>query len=150
MSKYNPKSDYLKYWKVIRYYVQAKYKVSPADLDMLLFLYSERYFSQKDFFEYNQLLSWDRDRFFRLLRDDWIIVFRKREKGKKTLYSVSFKGKKMIATMYKKLNGEEIPMSQSSNPMFAKNVSYFDKVYRNMIKRMNAFIREQRLHRAQK
>ena len=28
--------------------------------------------------------------------------------------------------------------------MFARNVSYTDKVYRNMIKEMNKFIRQQR------
>ena len=50
----------------------------------------------------------------------------------------------MIGSIYKKLNGEEIPVSPSVNPMFLKNVSYTDKVYRNMIKEMNAFIKQQR------
>ena len=54
-----------------------------------------------------------------------------------------------MGSMYKKLNGEEIPMTQSSNPIFAKNVCYSDKVYRNFIKDMNKYIKEQRLHRSQ-
>lgn len=41
--KPNPSSDYLKYWKVIRYFIKAKYKISTGELDMLLFLYSEKY-----------------------------------------------------------------------------------------------------------
>jgi len=57
---------------------------------------------------------------------------------------LSFKSKKLINSIYKKLNGEEIPMSQTSNPMFARNVSYTHKVYRNMIKEMNKTIRQQR------
>lgn len=141
--------DYLKYWKVIRYFVQAKYGIRSADLDMLLFLYSEKYFSKTQFKEFNELLSWDVNRFSRLLRDGWISVFRKRQGNKKTLYELSYKGKRMISSVYKKLNGEEIPMSESANPMFAKNVSYSDKVYRNMIIRMNKYIREQRQHHSQ-
>ena len=141
--------DYLKYWKVIRYFVQAKYGIRSADLDMLLFLYSEKYFSKTQFKEFNELLSWDVSRFSRLLRDGWISVFRKRQGNKKTLYELSYKGKRMISSVYKKLNGEEIPMSESANPMFAKNVSYSDKVYRNMIIRMNKYIREQRHHHSQ-
>ena len=96
-----------------------------------------------------KLLSWDINRFSRLLRDGWISVFRKRQGNKKTLYELSYKGKRMISSLYKKLNGEEIPMSESANPMFAKNVSYSDKVYRNMIIRMNKYIREQRQHHSQ-
>lgn len=141
--------DYLKYWKVIRYFAQAKYGIKSADLDMILFLYSEKYFSKTQFKEFNELLSWDINRFSRLLRDGWISVFRKRQGNKKTLYELSYKGKRMISSLYKKLNGEEIPMSESANPMFAKNVSYSDKVYRNMIIRMNKYIKEQRQHHSQ-
>ena len=142
--------DYLKYWKVIRYYVQAKYGIRSADLDMLLFLYSEKYFGKQQFNDFDKLLSWDINRFNRLLSDGWISVFRKRQGNKKTLYELSYKGKRMISSVYKKLNGEEIPMSESANPMFAKNVSFSDKVYRNMITRMKKYIREQRQHHSQK
>jgi hypothetical protein len=140
-------NDYLKFWKVIRYFVLRKYDLSSSDLDILLFLYSERYFSKTDFKEYDELLSWDVRRFKRLMENGWIQVFREKVGHKKALYEISHKGKTVITTMYKKLNGEEIPMSSSSNPMFARNVSYFDKVYRNMIKRMNAEIIELRQRR---
>ena len=136
--------DCLKYWRVIRYFVKRKYGLSTADLDMLLFLYSEDIFSQKQFKEYNNLLSWDRHRFKRLLDNNWIEIFRPKTKRLRTLYSVSYKTQRMIGSLYKKLSGEEIPTSQTSNPMFAKNVSFSDEVYRNMIKEMNAIIKQQR------
>jgi len=141
--------DYLKFWKVIRYFVLRKYDIKSSDLDMLLFLYSEKYFGKEQFNEYNQLLTWDTRRFKSLLENGWISVFREKRNNKKTLYEISHKGKSVITTMYKKLNGEEIPMSSSSNPMFARNVSYFDKVYRNMIKRMNAEIKALRQRRSE-
>ena len=50
----------------------------------------------------------------------------------------------MIHSIYEKLNGAAIPESSTSNPMFKSNVSYTDKVYRNMIVEMNKFIRQQR------
>jgi hypothetical protein len=50
----------------------------------------------------------------------------------------------MIQSIYRKLNGEEIPVSNTNNKMFAKNVSYSDKVYRNMIIEMNKIIKQQR------
>ena len=44
----------------------------------------------------------------------------------------------MIASIYAKLDGDEVPTNATNNPMFKKNVKYTDKVYRNMIKSMNA------------
>ncbi len=140
------KSDYLKYWRVIRQFIKSKYGLTQADLDMLLFLYTEDYFSKDKFQEFNELLSWDVTRFDRLRRDKWIEVFRKNMGKRKALYTLSYKTKRMINSLYKKLNGEEIPTSPSKNPMFKRNVKYSDKVYRNFIKEMNASIRQQRHH----
>ena len=141
------KNYYLKYWRVIRYFIKAKYNLSQADLDILLFLNSEGYFDKEKFKEFDNLLSWNEARFDNLLRDGWIEVFRKRNGPTKAIYVLSYKAKRVCTSIYKKLNGEEIPTSQSANPMFAKNVKYTDKVYRNFIKNLNTSIRQQR-HRA--
>jgi len=135
-------TDYLKYWRVIRYYVKAKYNISTGELDMLLFLYSEDYFSKDKFNEFDELLSWNVNRFDKLLRDGWIEVFRKRAGKTKGLYELSYKSKRMINSIYKKLNGEEIPSSEH-NPIFHRNVKYTDKVYRNFIKEMKKTIKLQ-------
>ena len=72
--------DYLKYWKVIRQFTKIKYEVSQADLDMLMFLYSEKYFDKYKFEEYEKIFSWDRLRFDSLKRRGWIELFRSGEK----------------------------------------------------------------------
>ena len=136
--------DYLKYWRVIRYFIKAKYNLTQADLDILFFLYSESYFSKDKFEEFDELLSWNINRFDNLLRDGWIEVFRKRSGKTKALYQLSYKAVRLISSTYKKLEGEEIPTSQSANPMFAKNVSYSDKVYRNFVIEMNRILREKK------
>ena len=69
--------DYLKYWRVIRYYIKNKYGLTQADLDILLFLYSEQYFTKDKFKEFDALVSWNVNRFDTLLRDGWIVVDRK-------------------------------------------------------------------------
>ena len=68
--------DYLKYWRVVRYYIKSKHGLTQADLDVLLFLYSEKYFDKDKFQEFNELLSWDVKRFDKLLIEKWIEVFR--------------------------------------------------------------------------
>ena len=134
--------NYLKYWRVVRYYIKMKYKLNTGDLDMLLFLYSEDYFSKDKFKEFDELLSWNVNRFDQLLKDGWIEVFRKRVGNRKALYELSYKAKRVINSIYKKLNGEEIPSSEH-NPIFHRNVSYTDKVYKNFIKEMNKTIKQQ-------
>lgn len=143
------KDDYLKYWRVIRYFVRAKYNLTQADLELMLFLRSEGYFDKDTFHKFNELLSWNTSRFARLLKDDWIKIIRKRSGPTKEVYSLTFKANRMLTSIYKKLSGEEIPTTQANNPMYAKNVKYSDKVYRNFIrdtmKTTNAIKRQQRL-----
>ena len=139
-----PPNDYLKYWRVIRYFVKAKYGLTTSELDVLLFLYSEKYFDKDKFDEFDELLSWDVKRFNRLLKDGWIQSFRKKVGNRRNVYQLSYKASRMVHSIYQKLNGEEIPVSNNTNPMFLRKVNYADKVYRNMIKEMNAFTRQQR------
>lgn len=138
--------NYLKYWKVVKQFVKIKYKLSTADIEMLLFLRSEKYFSKEDFDEFNELFHWERNRFERLRQEGWVDVFRKKKGKSRVLYQLSYKAQRIITSLYKKLEGEEIPESKSSNPMFLANASYTDKVHRNFIKKLNESIRqEQRL-----
>ena len=134
-----PPNDYLKFWRVIRYYYKAKFQLSQADLDIILFLYSEGYFGKEKFDEFAELVSWEVNRFKRLHKDGWIETFRRRGPNGRALYQLSYKATRLVLDIYRKLSGEEIPTSISANHMFLKNVSYNDKVYRNMIVEMNAY-----------
>ena len=136
--------DYLKYWRVIRQWAKVKYEVNQQDLDMILFLYSEKYFDKDKFAEFNTLMAWNKNKFRDLVQRGWIEVFRKRTSYRKEVYKLTRKANAMVTSLYNKLNGEEIPTSNSYNRMFLKNVSYTDKVYRNMIIEMNKTIKQQR------
>lgn len=131
--------DYLKYWRIIRYYMKAKHGLTQSDLDMILFLSSEGYFDSSKFESYAQIISWQVLRFKNLVRNGWIEVFRKRYGAQRAIYQLSSKSKNMVTDIYKKLSGEEIPTTMGANPMFKRNVKYSDKVYRNMITEMNEY-----------
>jgi|TARA_R100001463_G_scaffold21217_1_gene51182 hypothetical protein len=143
-SRRKPSHDYLKYWRTIRYWVKAKYGLSTPDIEMMLFLYSENMFTKSKFKRYEQIMSWDINRFDRLLRDDWIHVWRKRKGKEATLYELTYKSKRIITLIYKKLNGEEVAETAHANPLFKDNANYMDKVYRQSIVEMNKFIKQQR------
>jgi len=110
------KSDYLKYWRVVRQFIKVKHKLSQSDLDILLFLKSEEYFSKDKFQEFDNLISWEKHRFERLRQEGWIEVFRKRMGKRKALYQLSQKAKRVTTSIYKYLNGKEIPTSNDGNP----------------------------------
>jgi hypothetical protein len=138
-----PEHDYMKYWRVIRFWAMTKYGVRHVDLDMLFFLYSEPYFNKTQFEEFNEIFSWDKGRFSRLIDLGWIHVWRKESSRGVNLYELTRKARLMVADVYNKLNGEEI-----DSDIFGKDPTYSQKVYRNYIKKLSDE-RKQELRRAQ-
>lgn len=145
-----PDHDWLKYFRVVRFWVREAYGLNYPELEMLLFLYGENLFTRKDFDNFEKLMSWDKARFGNLLKDDWVVIWRKRgNKYESHLYTVSYKGKRLINSIYKKLSGEEIiTENPSKNPLFRKKIPAQNVMYRNMIVEMNKSIR-QRQHLSQ-
>lgn len=116
-----PQHNYMKYWKVIRYWATRTYDVTPAELDMLFFLHDERLFKISQFDRYDNIFSWDKARFYKLKKKELIHVWREGKCNEARLYELTFKAKKMITNIYKKMNGEEpIPTSSRRNPLFKK------------------------------
>lgn len=142
-----PTYDYLKYFRIVRYWAKRTHGVGLADIEMLFFLYSEKLFKRTDFNEYEEIFSWDVNRFQALLSDGWISVWRKPKGSEASLYEVSYKGKRLMVSIYKKLSGEEkISETAQKNPIFKKDSPYTDKVYRRAIKEMNISTTQQQHH----
>ena len=94
------------------------------------------------FKEFKECMSWDRNMFFNMLKDGWIVKFRERKGKQSTLYELGYKGKRVCASIYKILNKEEIiSEDRRRNPMFKNNTNYGNKVYRKMIIKMNKEIK---------
>lgn len=139
--------NYLKYWRVVRYFINAKYGISQPDLEMLIFLYDEPYFTRAKFKEFDKVFSWDKDRFNRLVRNGWVEKISVESKSRRGVYNLSFQAKRIVKYVYSLLEGKEFPTDDSNNPVFRRDVSYTDKVYRNAMMGINSI---QRQHRAQR
>lgn len=137
--------DFLAEWAIVRKWAKINYDLSTADLEMLLFLHKQQLFTRTDFAEYANFMSWDRDRFDRLLKEDWIYIWRKRGFGETNMYEVSFKCKKMITSIYKKLVGlEPIPVSPRRNKVFRETAPFHQKTLAKAINSFNDRFKERR------
>lgn len=125
-----PQRDFLKYYRIVKYWAKANYGLSEPDLEMLYFLRSEHLFSFKTFKRYNNIFPWDKGRFGRLKKDGWIVKWRMEgmDKNRWALYNVSPKAKRLITQMYKMLNGEEdFPADLHRDPKQRLNAGFTQK-----------------------
>lgn len=136
------KKNYMKYWRVVKYFVKDKYGITQADLEMLLFLYDEPYFTKAKFTEFNKVFSWDRERFKRLVTNGWVETIRTESKSRLSVYDLTYKAKRVISYVYEMLEGGQI--GQTKGNLYRSGAGYNDKVYRNMIEEMNEFTRQRR------
>tara|TARA_R110000803_G_scaffold37169_3_gene80090 strand:+ start:594 stop:1049 length:456 start_codon:yes stop_codon:yes gene_type:complete len=143
-SRKQPEHDYLKYWSVVKYWAKRKYDVTTADIEMMMFLYSEHLFNKTKFEEYQEIMSWDKNRFYKLIKQGWIHKWRNKKGKEAALYELTYKGKRMVSNIYGKLNGEEFPENYVNNPVFKHDVKFRDKVFRNQMKKINKEIRKDR------
>jgi hypothetical protein len=93
-------------------------------------------FTRKDYIDGVYTFSWDKNRWERLRRNDWITVWRQRNNTtqKYTIYKTSFKCSQLISRIYRMLLGQEdLPTSLRRNKIM-EGKSYSDKV---MIKAIN-------------
>jgi hypothetical protein len=114
------------------------YGIKDADLELLIFLDCQGFFSKTDFKEGNYIYSWNPNKFQRLLNGDWIAVWRHgyKKNGEGSLYKLSLKASILIAKMYKILTKEEtIPTGATQNVI--KSNAYTDNVLKRAINIIN-------------
>ena len=123
-----------KYYRLVRRWACKTYDLKDADLELLIYLDCKQFFTRNDFINGVYTYSWDKARWERLRKNDWIDVFKERNRTnyKYAVYKVSAKSRRLINRIYKVLLGQEdLPTSQRS--VFYKNKSYTDKVYNKAI-----------------
>ena len=123
-----------KYYRLVRRWACKTYNLTGADLELLIYLDCKNLFIRDDFIKGAYTYAWDKDRWEKLRRDEWITVFSKRNRTTKkyNTYTTSFKCKQLITRIYRILLGEEdLPTSERS--VFYKNKTYTDKVFNKAI-----------------
>ena len=129
----------LKHYRIIRKWASKNNDLNEADLELLIYLDCIDLFTIKDFKKGVYSYSWDNRRWSRLIKDNWIVVWRKRNRTNQTynIYKVSIKGKQLISRMYRiMLQEEEIPSSTRRNKIM-KRKTYMDKVLTTSINDIN-------------
>ena len=143
MKKLNAKDvkslNLLKHYRIIRKWACKNNDLNDADLELLIYFDCMDLFTKHDFEIGTYSYSWDNRRWNRLLKNDWIVVWRNRNRTtqKYNIYKVSFKCKQLISRMYRIMLGEEdIPSSERRNKLINGN-SYTDKVLTQAIYNVN-------------
>ena len=129
----------LKHYRIIRKWACKNNGLNDADLELLIYLDCIGLFSIKDFKKGTYSYSWDTRRWAKLIDNDWVIIWRKRNRStqKHNLYQLSFKCKQLIKRIYRIMLGEEdLPTSIRRNKLMAGK-SYTDKVLSKAIKNVN-------------
>ena len=99
----------LKHYRIIRKWACRICDLKDADLELLIYLDAIEFFTKDDFKKGTYSYSWDNRRWNRLLKQEWIVVWRKRNRTtqKYHIYKVSYKCKQLISRMYRIMLGEE-------------------------------------------
>ena len=129
----------LKHYRIIRKWACKNNDLTDADLELLIYLDCIDLFTKKDFMDGSYSYSWDKRRWNKLLKEDWVQVWRPRNRTtqKYLIYKVSFKGKQLIQRIYRiMLGAEDIPTSMKRN-VIMKGKTYTDKVLITSINNVN-------------
>ena len=123
-----------KYYRLVRKWACKTYGLKDADLELLIYLDCKSRFTRNDFIDGSYTYSWDKNRWERLRKHEWIEVWRHRNRTtiKYSIFKTSFKCSQLISRIYRILLGEEdLPTSERNK--FFNNKSYTDKVYNKAI-----------------
>ena len=129
----------LKHYRIIRKWASKNNGLTDGDLELLIYLDCIDLFTKKDFEAGVYTYSWNNRRWGKLIKNDWVVVWRNRNRTtqKYNIYKISFKGKQLISRMYRIMLGhDDIPTSERRNSLIAGE-TYTDKVMTHAIYNVN-------------
>ena len=129
----------MKHYRIIRKWACKNNNLTDAELELLSYLDCIDLFTKKDFEAGTYTFSWNNRRWGKLIKNEWIKVWRHRNRTtqKYNIYTLSFKGKQLISRIYRIMLGyDDIPTSERRNKLIAGN-SYTDKVMTKAIYNIN-------------
>ncbi len=129
----------LKHYRVIRKWACRNNDLTDAEIELLIYLDCIDMFTIDDFKMGSYSFSWNNRRWNKLIQEDWITVWRKRNRTtqKYNIYKVSFKGKQLIKRIYRIMIGDEdIPTSERRNSIM-QGKTYMDKVLQTSVYNVN-------------
>jgi len=137
--------DFLKYYTLVEYWAMTEFEWSRDDLNMLLFLYSEEYFTREMFHEFADVILGKKNTLNSFITRGFVERLDNIDKSSgvaikiKDVYRLTFKVKRMIRCVYDRvLLKTQISESNKKTKIFRVNkASYKDKRYASLIVKMN-------------
>ena len=128
----------MKHYRIIRKWACKNNDLTDSDLELLIYLDCIDLFTIKDFKAGTYTYSWNNRRWNKLIQDDWIVVWRNRNRTtqKYNIYKISFKGKQLIQRIYRIMLGQE-DINVGSRNKIINGTSYMDKVMTKAIYNLN-------------
>lgn len=134
--------DYLKYYRIVRYYTKIHYNITGNELDLILYLFSERHFKRETIVRYGGVLDY-RENLKSLLEKGLISLYAKRQNGDHW-YSTTIKSDTIVNFVYNVCSGTPIRVSYTTRKLSALKVTAQEKRYMDLINEMNAYIKEKK------
>ena len=130
-------NNYLKYHRIVMAWARKKYDVSTIELEMMFFLYDEDIFTRTKFKEYSMIMPFDRRKLERMIHQGWIRTWRSDVDHRYKMYEMTTKAKRLVNSIYKKLNGEEKISELESNNALMDRTNSKTRMYSIAIKKIN-------------
>lgn len=121
--------NYLKYWKIAKYWAKKVYNLSEEDLETLLFIYKEEPFNKTTFGVYDNMNVFTTPKLSKFLKKGLITQYRKKTSMHAALYEISSLGSKICTDVYSILEGKKrVPMLDTD--------TFKNKVYNHTVKKI--------------
>lgn len=118
--------------------MQVNHNLTLSDLDMLIYIYNEGWFTRKDFELFEKTMAWDLRRFKRLRDRGYIDKHMYRNDTKTTRFRISNKGNKIVNWIYDHCEMKRhISTNYQENRMYLKGADYSAKRVRPLIEKYN-------------
>jgi hypothetical protein len=103
------KGNYLKYFRVVSRFMCDHYDITPAQLDLIIYLYDVEEFTRKELYvRYSS--TWKSNLpFARVLENGLFYRLYKMKLDDNSIYTLSDKAKEIVEEFYKVLEGKEVP-----------------------------------------
>ena len=130
-----PNLDFMKYYKLCKTWIRLRYGIDSTCLEYMLFLYSEPMFTYEDVLEWERVLGFKRNLYFKLKRLGFIEDWLPNDMKRKAVMKLTFSAKRIITEFYKVLAQrkrlEYEPRKVSKFPITTKKLLDTGTIYYN-------------------
>jgi hypothetical protein len=127
--------DFMESLIVVRPYIQKRYNIDLALLELLLLLVAKKMFTQKDYASYPKQYKYRSIK--NLMATGFVDFVQKGPNSSKDVYTINRKGIEIVAHFYECLSGEKKVPVNATNPFTKSTATPFEKKKLALIEQLN-------------